>query len=149
MTKGREIEKASLALTLKERDFLLEKKWEEFADVPMNPETERIEQAFLHFPAGTDRADIWSWFDQRHSKGVRYLLYNEKTDHLLEFIKEEVPFRLKEVLEFPEESITENIVQACIKVLDDDNSVMFDYDSIDRTLEDTCNELGLYKEDDE
>ena len=148
LAKSKEIEKASLVLTLKERDYLLEKKWKEFKDVPMNPETERIEQAFLHFPAGTWKFDIWRWFDERHSKGVRYLLYNEETDSLLEFIKDEVPFRLKEVLKFPEEKITENIVQACIKTLYDDSGVMFDYDAIDRTLEDTCNELGLYKEDD-
>lgn len=149
LTKSKDVEKISCILTLAERDYLLEKKWKEFEDVPMNPETERIEQAFLHFPAGTWRFDIWRWFDERHSKGVRYLLYNEETDSLLEFIKNEVPFRLKEILQFPEEKITDNIIQACIKTLDDDNGIMFDYDSIDRALEDTCNELGLYKEDDD
>lgn len=70
-------------------------------------------------------------------------------DPLLDFIKAEVPFRLREVLEFPEEKITEDIEQACIKTLYDDSDVMFDYDAIDRTLEDTCNELGLYKDEDD
>lgn len=39
----------------------------------MNPETECIEEDFLHFPAGTNRMDIWHWFDEQHSIGVAYL----------------------------------------------------------------------------
>lgn len=61
--------------TLVERDTALEKLWEEFGDVPMNPETECMEAPFLDFPAGTFREDIWRWFDERHSKGVAYLMY--------------------------------------------------------------------------
>lgn len=61
--------------TLRERDKILEDLWTEFGDVPMNPETECMEQPFLGFPAGTHREDIWHWFDERHSKGVAYLLY--------------------------------------------------------------------------
>ena len=41
----------------------------------MNPETERMEEDFLCFPIGTHREEIWHWFDERHSKGVYYLLY--------------------------------------------------------------------------
>ena len=61
--------------TLQKRDAELEQLWGEFADVPMNPETEKMEEPFLHFPARTDREEIWHWFDERHSKGVAYLLY--------------------------------------------------------------------------
>ena len=61
--------------TLRERDKILEDLWAEFGDVPMNPETECMEQPFLGFPVGTHREDIWHWFDERHSKGVAYLLY--------------------------------------------------------------------------
>lgn len=60
--------------TLAERDEELEALWDKFGDVPMNPDTEKIEEPFIHFPAGTDREDIWHWFDERHSKGVAYLL---------------------------------------------------------------------------
>lgn len=147
MLKHEEVENASLSLTLKERDVLLENKWDEFTDVPMNPETERIEQKFLHFPAGTRRFEIWRWFDERHSKGVRYLLYGDESNNLLKAIKDEVPFRLNEILQFPEDRLTENIVQACIKALYDNTDVLFDYDGIDRILEDTCNGFGLYRED--
>ncbi|MCI9258461.1 hypothetical protein [Acutalibacter sp.] len=27
------------------------------------------------FPADTFREDVWHWFDDRHSKGVSYLMY--------------------------------------------------------------------------
>ena len=61
--------------TIKERDASLETLWSEFGDIPMNPVTECMEEAFMGFPAGTHREDIWRWFDERHSKGVAYLLY--------------------------------------------------------------------------
>ncbi len=63
--------------TLEERDKFLEELWGFFEDVPMDPETERMEEGFLGFPPGTDREEIWHWFDQRHSRGVAYLLYRD------------------------------------------------------------------------
>ena len=68
-------------MPLKQRDVELEKLWDEFADVPMNPDTEKMEGAFLHFPAGTPREDIWHWFDERYSKGVAALLYGRGEDN--------------------------------------------------------------------
>ena len=65
---------------MKERDEQLETLWGEFEDVPMDPETECMEAAFLHFPAGTKREDIWHWFDERHSRGVGYLLCCDGVD---------------------------------------------------------------------
>lgn len=61
--------------TIKDRDAELEDLWEQFGDVPMDPGTEKMEESFLHFPAGTDRQEIWEWFDARYSNGVYYLLY--------------------------------------------------------------------------
>lgn len=61
--------------TLAERDAKLEQLWNEFSDVPMNPETECMEEQFLAFPVGTHREVIWHWFDKRYSKGVAHLLY--------------------------------------------------------------------------
>lgn len=70
--------------SLRERDIELERLWNEFADVPIDPETEKLEEAYLHFPAGTDREDVWHWFDNRHSKGIGYLLYNDGIDRTSE-----------------------------------------------------------------
>ena len=61
--------------TLRDRDEELEKLWAEFGDVPMNPETECIEAPFMGWGVGIHREEIWSWFDQRYSKGIAYLLY--------------------------------------------------------------------------
>lgn len=69
--------------TLGERDKKLEELWDEFGDVPMDAE-ECIEDPFLSFPAGTDREDIWCWFDERYSKGVAYLLHGGAEDYVPE-----------------------------------------------------------------
>ena len=66
--------------TLEAQDKALEALWEEFSDVPMDPETECMEEQFLDFPAGTYREDIWHWFDQRYSKGVAHLLMQDGVD---------------------------------------------------------------------
>lgn len=58
-----------------ERDTKLEALWREFSNIPIDPETEGIEEEFHYFPIGTHREEIWHWFDERHSKGVYYLLY--------------------------------------------------------------------------
>lgn len=73
--------------TLRDRDEELEELWGEFADVPMNPETECIEEPFMGWGAGINREEIWHWFDKRHSKGVAYLLYRDGIDRTDQFSK--------------------------------------------------------------
>ena len=147
--------------TLKERDSELEKLWNQFGDIPMNPDTERIEEPFLGFPAGTDREDIWHWFDERHSKGVSFLLYGvpfyekEQEDHspLLDFIKQEVPFRLKEIFCIPDDLLTPSVVDDIVWSLYDDSDVMFDYDSMDEFISKRLMKFDIdpddYKEDED
>lgn len=53
----------------------LEELWAEFGDVPMNPETECIELDWLHFPAGTNREEIWHWFEDTFDCRVADLMY--------------------------------------------------------------------------
>ena len=57
------------------KDEGLKALWTEFGRVPMNPETECIEEDWRGWKAGTFREDIWHWFDERHSKGVAYLMF--------------------------------------------------------------------------
>lgn len=66
---------------LEDRDEELRDLWGEFEDVPMNPETECIEQPFLGWGAGVRREEIWHWFDKRYSGGVYALLYGEGGPH--------------------------------------------------------------------
>lgn len=73
--------------TLRDRDEELEELWAQFGDVPMNPETECIEEPFMGWGAGVHREEIWHWFDRRHSKGVAYLLYGDGFDRTPEAAK--------------------------------------------------------------
>lgn len=44
--------------------------WDEFGDLPMNPETEEIETEWLWFRIGTHREDIWHWFEKSFGVSV-------------------------------------------------------------------------------
>lgn len=37
--------------------------WDRFEDVPLNPDTEEIEEDWNGFLAGTSREDVWHWFE--------------------------------------------------------------------------------------
>lgn len=151
---------------LQERDAALEKLWKQFADVPMNPETEKIEAPFLHLPMsnddylvyfdiGTPREDIWHWFDERHSKGVVYLLYGrpfyEKDPDdvfpLKEFLKQEVPFRLSEIFHIPDDQLAPHIIEACIDDLCNNSDSIFNYDSVDAHIRGTLAAFGINPDD--
>ena len=45
--------------TLRDRNEVLEELWAQFADIPMNPETECIEERFLGWGPGIHREEIW------------------------------------------------------------------------------------------
>lgn len=60
---------------------LIDRLWDEFGDIPMNPETECLESEFapkddngepitIPFPAGTHREDIWHWFEDHFKISV-------------------------------------------------------------------------------
>lgn len=59
-------------------DKQLETMWDSLADVPFD-ENENgelvIAEDWEHFHKGDSQEDIWHWFDERHSKGVAWLLY--------------------------------------------------------------------------
>lgn len=62
-------------------DKQIEKWWDELEDIPfietMNGKL-LLSTNWLNFKAGTEREDIWHWFDAVHSKGVYYLLYERE-----------------------------------------------------------------------
>ena len=61
-------------MNTKYNDTELENLWKFLEDIPMN-ENEQLEEDWFIFPKGTDKEEIWHWFDEQHSKGVSYLLY--------------------------------------------------------------------------
>ena len=48
--------------------------WLLLGDVPINDRDE-IQEEFIGFDAGTNRFDIWQWFDVLYDGGVHRLLY--------------------------------------------------------------------------
>lgn len=42
----------------------LQEMWDEFGDIPIDND-ECIEQDFYHWLKGSDRYEIWHWFDER------------------------------------------------------------------------------------
>ena len=83
-------ERAKKLMTIKAQDALLEEPWGRLEDVPMDPGSETLEEGFMDFPQGTDREDLWHWFDERYSKGIAHLLYRcdgvERTDQAAKLV---------------------------------------------------------------
>lgn len=135
--------------TPEERDSHLESLWHELGEVPMDPETAVLEAPFYIFDAGTCREHIWEWFDQHYSKGVASLLHDAAPAHkaeetpLSKFIRQEVPYRLVEVLGVSAEKITAEALRACVDLLEHNTSILFDYDRIDQTLREVLKEHGI------
>lgn len=44
--------------------------WRRFGDIPMDPETEEIEENWNGFCKGTFREDIWRWFEETFNISV-------------------------------------------------------------------------------
>jgi hypothetical protein len=66
--------------------------WEEFGDVPMNPNTEEIEVEWRGFPAGTHREEIWHWFEEHFNISIADLMY-----HVVEEENESIHGKLLEI----------------------------------------------------
>jgi hypothetical protein len=47
----------------------LRRMWEEFSEVPVDND-DRIEHSFYGFGKGTDRMEIWHWFDENSPHGL-------------------------------------------------------------------------------
>lgn len=54
-------------------DAELEAFWAELGNIPQN-ENDEIDEPFYFFEKGTERMDVWQWFDRKHSKGVAFLM---------------------------------------------------------------------------
>lgn len=69
---------AFLSTALPYCDRYCESLWHEFADAPFDDHDDSdmtLAEPWHGFEAGTEREDIWHWFDELYSKGVYALLY--------------------------------------------------------------------------
>lgn len=69
------VEEAKNAIQLD--DKVLEFLWQRLGDVPVDHDG-CVEEDFMGYIAGTDREEIWSWFDENYSEGVKALMKGEK-----------------------------------------------------------------------
>lgn len=63
--------------TIQLDDKVLEFLWQRLGDVPVDHDG-CVEEDFMGHIAGTDREEIWSWFDENYSEGVKALMKGEK-----------------------------------------------------------------------
>ena len=61
-------------------DDVLKQLWSEFGDAPIDYDDPDypdgvLEYDWLVFDAGTDKMEIWHWFDEHYSKGVYKLMF--------------------------------------------------------------------------
>lgn len=47
--------------------------WQDFGDIPIN-DNDEIEESFLDFPKGTNRFEIWHWFEETFQISVITLM---------------------------------------------------------------------------
>ena len=67
-------------------DEKLKQLWEELGDVPVYEdedgwlclENDWFINDWFFFPSGTEREEIWYWFDEHYSKGVHALMFPDK-----------------------------------------------------------------------
>ncbi len=57
-------------------DSVLEFLWQRLGDITVDDDG-CILADFMDYKVGTDREEIWHWFDEHYSKGVAYLMYGE------------------------------------------------------------------------
>jgi len=58
-----------------------EELWKELGDVPVDEEGIAIEIPFLHFEIGTEREEIWHWFEDTFDVAVHDLMYPKKENN--------------------------------------------------------------------
>jgi len=67
------------------QDKEMESLWEKLEDIPFVEDEEgRLildsDEPWHNFEPGTEREEIWRYFDKKHSKGISYLLYEYEND---------------------------------------------------------------------
>lgn len=76
-TLGNVVEKVRKEISL--TDEVLEFLWERLGDVPVDDDG-FLTDCFMGYELGTDREEIWHWFDEHHSEGVAALMIGGRYD---------------------------------------------------------------------
>lgn len=63
-------------LSEEEYQNILDKMWEELADIPTDKTGTFIEDFFYSWKIGDKKEDIWHWFDERVTEGIGKRYFN-------------------------------------------------------------------------
>lgn len=69
--------------------------------------------------------------------------YDEEERPLTLFLREEVPYRLQEVLDLPNNLVTDELIQTCVAELGENSELMFNHDKIDELLRSVLRKRGI------
>ena len=67
-------------------DGKIERLWDGMTDIPFDEDEDGdlyISRDYGPFHKGESREYIWHWFDEKHSKGIHYLLYEREGPYLM------------------------------------------------------------------
>ena len=64
-------------MMFKMKEEELENLWQQLGDIPIS-DTECIDEEFHIWKRGTDRIEIWYWFDEMYKEGVYKLMFPDK-----------------------------------------------------------------------
>ncbi len=70
IANARELHRLDTSLPSRTSLNFIKELWMQFGEVPMNPETENLEENWLLFPRGTNREEIWDWFEEEFDVSV-------------------------------------------------------------------------------
>lgn len=110
-------------LGLWNKDKKIEELWEQLEDVPFIEDEEHeliLDDDFLGFKKGTTREEIWHFFDERHSKGIYYLLYeyesakDEDKEKLYIIDQEDEGCPKREIVKVINENVNEVTVESIL-----------------------------------
>lgn len=70
IANAKKIHESDDSLPTKTSINFVKRLWWMFGNVPMDPETENLEEDWLLFPKGTNREEIWGWFEEKFDVSV-------------------------------------------------------------------------------
>lgn len=93
--------------------------WDKFGDIPIDND-DRILEPFLDWEAGTDRFEIWHWFDEEYPFGLaakQGLVCEEDGTHPIMRIAHQFQKELEEFFDSPEQNrhIEVEFLQTCVR----------------------------------
>lgn len=60
---------------------IVKEMWDNMEDIPFDEDTEGnliLGEDYEIWPKGTEREEIWHWFDENYENGITNLLYGER-----------------------------------------------------------------------